>query len=77
MIRNRNGDDEPMKRIAILLCLIPVSYTHLKTADRIDDLLEERLDYAFDERLGYLTSCPTNVGTVSYTHLDVYKRQSR
>ncbi len=34
-----------------------------KTADRIDDLLEERLDYAFDERLGYLTSCPTNVGT--------------
>ena len=32
-------------------------------ADKIDDLLEERLKYAFDEQLGYLTSCPTNVGT--------------
>ncbi len=32
-------------------------------ADSLDDLLEERLDYAFDEELGYLTACPTNVGT--------------
>ncbi|SHH44380.1 protein arginine kinase [Tepidibacter thalassicus] len=32
-------------------------------ADKIDDILEENLNYAFDERLGYLTSCPTNVGT--------------
>ncbi|AHM55455.1 putative ATP:guanido phosphotransferase [Peptoclostridium acidaminophilum DSM 3953] len=32
-------------------------------ADKIDDLLEERVGYAFDERLGYLTACPTNVGT--------------
>ena len=29
----------------------------------IDDRLEERLDYAFSPRLGYLTACPTNVGT--------------
>lgn len=29
----------------------------------IDDLLEETLDFAFDEKRGYLTSCPTNVGT--------------
>ncbi len=29
----------------------------------IDDRLEENLDYAFDQKLGYLTSCPTNVGT--------------
>ncbi|ASS76955.1 protein arginine kinase [Tumebacillus algifaecis] len=33
------------------------------TANRIDDLLEARLNYAFDERYGYLTACPTNVGT--------------
>ncbi|QEK11131.1 protein arginine kinase [Crassaminicella thermophila] len=33
------------------------------TADKIDDVLEEELKYAFDEKLGYLTSCPTNVGT--------------
>lgn len=32
-------------------------------ADRLDDEFEKTLDYAFDERLGYLTSCPTNVGT--------------
>lgn len=32
-------------------------------ASRIDDLIEERLTYAYDARLGYLTSCPTNVGT--------------
>ena len=31
--------------------------------NRIDDLLEDRLDYAFHSRYGYLTACPTNVGT--------------
>ncbi|PXW87748.1 protein arginine kinase [Streptohalobacillus salinus] len=35
----------------------------LKEAFRVDDWLEEQIDYAFDERRGYLTSCPTNVGT--------------
>ena len=29
----------------------------------IDDRLEERTAYAFHSRLGYLTACPTNVGT--------------
>ncbi|MCY6371590.1 protein arginine kinase [Clostridium ganghwense] len=31
--------------------------------NKLDDLLEEKLDYAFHEKLGYLTSCPTNLGT--------------
>ncbi|MCL0100453.1 ATP--guanido phosphotransferase, partial [Peptococcaceae bacterium] len=31
--------------------------------NELDDLLEETLGYAFCEQLGYLTSCPTNVGT--------------
>ena len=31
--------------------------------NEIDDLIEARLNYAFHERLGYLTACPTNVGT--------------
>jgi protein arginine kinase len=31
--------------------------------NRIDDLLETKLDYAFHPRFGYLTACPTNVGT--------------
>jgi protein arginine kinase len=29
----------------------------------IDNLVETQLSYAFHERLGYLTACPTNVGT--------------
>ncbi len=32
-------------------------------ADALDDALEIHLDYAFSSSLGYLTSCPTNVGT--------------
>lgn len=32
-------------------------------ADRLDDRLEEKVPYAFSEELGYLTACPTNVGT--------------
>lgn len=32
-------------------------------ADKIDDLLEEKIQYTFDEKLGYLTACPTNIGT--------------
>lgn len=35
----------------------------MQTAEGIDKLLEERFDFAFDERLGYLTHCPTNLGT--------------
>lgn len=35
----------------------------LKQAFLLDDWLEEQIDYAFDEKWGYLTSCPTNVGT--------------
>lgn len=34
-----------------------------EAADKIDDQLEEQLTYAFSPRLGYLTSCPSNVGT--------------
>lgn len=35
----------------------------LEKAFELDDWIEERVDYAFDEKFGYLTSCPTNVGT--------------
>jgi protein arginine kinase len=31
--------------------------------DRVDDLLGSMLNFAFSERLGFLTACPTNVGT--------------
>ncbi len=32
-------------------------------ADKVDDLIEESISFSFDENLGYLTACPTNVGT--------------
>ena len=32
-------------------------------ADKIDNILSAGLNYAFDERIGYLTQCPTNLGT--------------
>lgn len=35
----------------------------LKRANILDDYIEGKVDYAFDESYGYLTSCPTNVGT--------------
>jgi protein arginine kinase len=31
--------------------------------DHLDDALEQRVSYAFSEEFGYLTACPTNVGT--------------
>src|SRR5690606_7554134 len=31
--------------------------------DRIDDQIEARAAYAYHEQFGYLTACPTNVGT--------------
>ncbi|MDR1734030.1 MAG: ATP--guanido phosphotransferase [Oscillospiraceae bacterium] len=33
-----------------------------KIADMIDTAVAAKLPYAFDEQLGYLTQCPTNVG---------------
>lgn len=32
-------------------------------ADKVDDVIEESLTYAYDEKFGYLTACPTNAGT--------------
>ncbi len=34
-----------------------------KLATEFDDIIESGVDYAFDEEFGYLTACPTNVGT--------------
>ncbi len=34
----------------------------MSDAKNLDTLMDERLGYAFDEKLGYLTACPTNLG---------------
>ncbi len=31
--------------------------------NEIDDKLSAKVEFAFDEKLGYLTACPTNIGT--------------
>ncbi len=33
------------------------------TIDQVDSRLERKLEYAFNSELGYLTACPTNLGT--------------
>lgn len=48
-----------------LQCILPglaldEAYTSLC---RLDDLVDESFDIAYDENLGYLTHCPTNLGT--------------
>ncbi len=34
-----------------------------KEADAIDDVIEKKINYAYHLEIGYLTSCPTNIGT--------------
>ncbi|MFR0942162.1 MAG: hypothetical protein ACLSF2_07345 [Butyricicoccus sp.] len=41
----------------------PLPKECLETANRVASLIEAALPFAYDERLGYLTACPTNIGT--------------
>lgn len=34
-----------------------------RVCDEIDSTIAEKADYAFDNKYGYLTSCPTNIGS--------------
>ncbi len=38
-------------------------YEAYSLADKYDTLISETLSYAYDEQLGFLTQCPTNLGT--------------
>lgn len=46
-------------------CLLPALQLHeaWRKADMVDNSLERKLDYGFNEQFGYVTACPTNVGT--------------
>ncbi len=50
-----------------LQCILPgLALTEaLESAQRVDELLDKHFDFAYDkeERWGYLTHCPTNMGT--------------
>jgi|BEDMetMinimDraft_2_1075160.scaffolds.fasta_scaffold07621_2 protein arginine kinase len=54
--------EEDHLRIQVLMPGLELSEAW-NVANRLDDALEQGLDYAYDRRLGYLTAFPTNVGT--------------
>ncbi len=55
------GEEDHIRLQAIGKGLCPKEC--LETAERIASLIGNELLFAYDERLGYLTACPTNVGT--------------
>ncbi len=55
-------NEEDHLRIQVILPGLQLEEA-LQEADRHDDFLEAEINYAFDEGYGYLTACPTNVGT--------------
>ncbi len=54
--------EEDHLRIQVLSCEFDL-INSLKIANAIDDVFDRTLEYAFNEKLGYLTQCPTNLGT--------------
>jgi protein arginine kinase len=55
-------NEEDHLRIQCLLSGMQLGECYSRV-QKLDDELEQSLDYAFDETRGYLTACPTNVGT--------------
>lgn len=55
-------NEEDHLRMQAITCELELEKT-FQLIDEIDTALEAQLDFAFDEELGYLTACPTNVGT--------------
>ncbi len=55
-------NEEDHLRIQVLRSGLQLSEA-FEDLSRIDELLEERASFAFHDRYGYLTACPTNVGT--------------
>ncbi|MDQ0220524.1 protein arginine kinase [Peribacillus cavernae] len=55
-------NEEDHLRIQCLFSGLQLNEALLR-ANVIDDYIEANIDYAYDEERGYLTSCPTNVGT--------------
>jgi protein arginine kinase len=55
-------NEEDHLRLASLLPGLQLREAHA-AVDRLDDGLSASLDFAFRDDLGYLTACPTNLGT--------------
>jgi protein arginine kinase len=55
-------NEEDHLRIQVLKAGCQISQC-AEQINRIDDMIEKKVDFAFSSRYGYLTACPTNVGT--------------
>ncbi len=55
-------NEEDHLRIQVLRSGMQLTET-FNQINQLDDALEQRLDFAYSKQYGYLTACPTNVGT--------------
>ncbi len=55
-------NEEDHMRLQILLPELDL-YKAYEMADELDRKLEKEIDFAYNSKFGYLTSCPTNTGT--------------
>ena len=55
-------NEEDHLRIQVILPAFEIERAY-EIADKIDTELSRKLNFAFDKGLGYLTQCPTNLGT--------------
>jgi len=55
-------NEEDHLRIQVLNCGFELDKVW-RTTSQVDTAMGERVPYAYSERLGFLTACPTNVGT--------------
>jgi protein arginine kinase len=56
------ANEEDHLRLQVIFCGLQLEQAWAEAND-IDDRLEGHITYAFSPKLGYLTACPTNVGT--------------
>ncbi len=54
--------EEDHIRIQVILPGLQLEKAY-EIADTVDNILCEKLDFAFDKNLGFITECPTNLGT--------------
>ena len=55
-----NEEDHLRLQVLKAGCQLPAC---IEQIDRIDDMIEQKVEYAFSPKYGYLTACPTNIGT--------------
>ena len=55
-------NEEDHLRIQVISSGLQLNETYMQITE-VDDLLEEQMEYSFSPQYGYLTACPTNVGT--------------